>query len=170
MRATGAGTGTALRRSDSQELGDRHEDHVLKVWIRLNDTLQEVAIAAVAAESAETLLNVARVPACQLARVLTELAHATHGPLHHVVKESRRKYRRSPNPAADRNVEFVKEALCTISVFLQLADPRQFSPRCVRRWRSRARRAGQQFPEAMRLVWRRYRELEGLRAVEIKVY
>ncbi len=147
--------------SDSQELADRTEDHVLRAWIKMNGNFHEAAVATVAAEVVKETLNVARIPACHLASVLTALHRATRGPLRQLVKEVRRQYRRPRRSPAGDNVEFAKEALCAIAVFLQLTEPRQsVTPKSANRWRSRARLASQQFPETMRQVWRRYRELE----------
>lgn len=147
--------------SDSQELVDRTEDRVLSVWIKLNGTLCKTPVATVHAQVIEETLNVSLLPACRLASVLTALCHATYGPLRKLFKEVRRQYYRPRYSIADQDVEFLKKALCSVAVFLQLPQAQQTeTPKCVNRWRSRARLASQQFPETMRQVWRRYRELE----------
>ncbi len=147
--------------SDSQELVDRTEDHVFSVWIKQNGTLCRTPVATVHLQVIEESLDLFLLSACRLASVLTALCHTTRGPLRQLFKEVRRQYHRPRHSIGDQNVEFLKEALCSVAVFLQLPQaPQTETPRCVNRWRSRARLASQQFPETMRQVWRRYRELE----------
>jgi hypothetical protein len=144
--------------SDAPALAERAEDCALKVWVNGN----EAVIAVVPAETLEATLNAARVSACHLARRLTLLHAVARGPLRQLLKEVRRRYRRPPHSTVDYNVEFVKEALCTVAVVLQLADIQQsLSPKAARRWKQKARLAGKEFPDTMRQIWRRYRELEG---------
>lgn len=147
--------------SDSQEIEDRNKDHLLRLWTSVNGAFHEAAVATVPSEVGKKTLNVRRVRACQLASALTVLSRTTRGPLRQLLKEVRRQYRRSRRSTADHNIDFVKQALCVIAVFLQLADARRpISSKCANRWRSRVRLASHQFPEIMRQVWRRCRELE----------
>jgi hypothetical protein len=146
--------------SDSQELADGTRDYSLRVWVTVNGAFYEAAVATVRAEMMEGTLDIARISPCRLARFLTTLHGVTSGPLRQLLKEVRRRYRRPRRAPAGRNTEFVKEALCTVAVFLQLAeDGQSVTPKSASRWRSKARVAGREFPETMRQIWRRYREL-----------
>lgn len=144
--------------SDAPVLVDHTRDCALKVWV--NDS--EATIATVPAETAVGTLDVARISACHMAHSLTLLHAVTSGPMCQLLKETRRRYRRPRHSRASDNIEFVQEALCAVAVLLQLADSGQcLAPRAAKRWRSKARIAGKEFPDTMRQVWRRYRELEG---------
>lgn len=144
--------------SDTPALAERTKDWTLKVWVHGD----EAAVAVVPAETLEAPLIVAKISARHLARSLTLLHALTHGPVRQLLKEVRRRYRRPPNSTAGCNAEFVKEALCAIAVLLQLADIQQtLVPKTASRWKRKARLAGKEFPDTMRQVWRRYREIEG---------
>jgi len=147
--------------SDAAELAERTKDCALKVWAYGNGVFHEAVVAVIPAETPGATLDIARIPACHLAKTLTLLHAMTHGPQRQLVKEARRRYRRPPNSAAGYNVEFVKESLCVVAL-LHLEDNRQsLAPKAAGRWRSKARLAGREFPDTMRQVWKRYRELEG---------
>jgi len=144
--------------SDAPVLADRTRDCTLKVWVNG----YEAVVATVPADTVEAPLDVTRISACHMARILTRLRTVTHGPLRQLLKETRRRYRRLRRSRDDRNVEFIKEALCVIAIVLQLTDSHHvLAPRDARRWKSKARLAGKEFPDTMRQVWRRFRELEG---------
>jgi len=144
--------------SDAPALAERTKDCTLKVWVNGNESV----IAVVPVETLEATLNIAHVSACRLARSLTLLHAATGGPLRQLLKEVRRRYRRPQHSTVGCNVEFVKEALCTVAVFLQLADTQQsLAPAAAGRWKLKARLAGKEFPDTMRQIWRHYRELGG---------
>jgi hypothetical protein len=144
--------------SDAPALAERTKDCTLKVWINGNEAI----VAVIPAGTPGATLDIARIPACHLAKTLTLLHAMTRGPLRQLLKEARHRYRRPPNSTAGYNVEFVKESLCAVAVLLHLADNRQsLAPKAAGRWRSKARLAGREFPDTMRQVWKRYRELEG---------
>lgn len=143
--------------SDAPALADRTKDCVLKVW----GNGGEAIVAAVPGETTETTLDISRISPCNLARSLTVLHATTRGPIRQLLKETRRCYRRPRGSSSRGNAEFLLTALCAISVLLQLANAAQSPvPNTARRWKSKARLAAKQFPDAMRQVWRRYRELE----------
>ena len=78
-----------------------------------------------------------------------------------MIKEVRRQYRRPRTGIGDQNEEFTKLALCLVSVVLQVSEGNQDkSPNLNRIWITRARLASEEFPEVMRQVLRRYRELQ----------
>jgi hypothetical protein len=144
--------------SDAVALADGTRDCTLKVWVKNGEAI----VATVPGKETDEFLDIARISACHLARVLTRLRAGVLGPLRQLLKETRRHYRRPSRTAANCNVEFIKEALCVLAVILQLADNGQFLvPRGARRWESKARLAGKRFPDTMRQAWHRYRELEG---------
>jgi hypothetical protein len=144
--------------SDAPALADRTNDCALKVWV--NGI--EAVIAAIPGETTNTRLDIARISACHLARSLTLLHSATRGPIRQFLKETRRCYRRPRRSSSRVNAAFSQTALCAISVLVQLANATQSPlPSTARRWKAKARLAAKQFPDAMRQVWRRYRELEG---------
>ena len=148
--------------SDAPELAERTKDCTLKVWANGSGVFYEAAVAVIPAETPGGTLDIARIPACHLAKTLTLLHAMTRGPLRQLLKEARRRYRRPPNSTTGYNVQFVKESLCVIAVLLHLADNRQsLAPKAAGRWRLKARLAGTEFPDTMRQVWKRYRELEG---------
>lgn len=144
--------------SDAPVLVDRARDCALKVWV--NES--EATLATVPAETTGGTLDVARISACHMAQSLTLLHAMTRGPLRQLLRETRRRYRRPRHSKASGNIEFMQEALCVVAVFLQLAAAAQsVVPKAALRWRSKSRLAGKQFPDTMRQIWRRYRELEG---------
>ena len=144
--------------SDAPALADRTKDCALKVWVNSI----EAVIAAIPGETTKTTLDIARISACHLARSLTLLHTTTRGPMRQLLKETRRRYRRPPRSSGVGNTEFVQAALCVIAVLVQQADSaHSLVPTRARRWKSQARLAAKQFPDAMRQVWRLYRELEG---------
>lgn len=146
--------------SDSLELSDRTIDHFLRVWMKVNNVFHEAALAIIAADMVEGALDLVHISACHLARVLTTLKGATRGPMRQLLKGVRRQYRRARRSVTGRNVDFVKDALCTIAVFLQETESRHSAvPKLATRWKSKARLASREFPETTRQVWRRYREL-----------
>ena len=144
--------------SDTPALAERTKDCTLKVWVNGN----EAVIAVVPAETSEEILDISHIRAHYLAKTLTRLRAVTRGSLRQLLKEVRRRYRRPAYSIGGQNVEFVKEALCAVAVLLQLADIQQpLAPKAASRWKRKARLAGKEFPDTMRQVWRRYRELEG---------
>ncbi len=147
--------------SDSQELADRKEDRSLKVWVKVNGSYHEAVVITVAAEVIERPLGISRISACHLAHDITTLHRMTSGPLRQMFKEVRRYYCRPRRASVSRNTQFVQESLCAIAVFVQLAEAQQsvISKQAIR-WRSKAKLAGREYPETMRKVWNRYRELE----------
>lgn len=144
--------------SDAPALAERSKDCTLKAWVNGN----EAVVAVVSCGTTEETLDIARIPAHHLAKTLTRLRAVTCGTLSQLLKEVRSRYRRPACSTAGNNVEFVKESLCAVAVLLQLADTQQsLAPKPASRWKSKARLAGKEFPDTMRKVWRRYRELEG---------
>jgi hypothetical protein len=148
--------------SDSQELADRKEGCSLKVWVvKVNGSYHEAVVITVAAEVVERPLDISRISACHLVHDIAILHRVTSGPLRQMFKEVRRYYCRPRRASVSRNTQFVQESLCVIAVFVQLAEAQQsvISKQAIR-WRSKAKLAGREYPETMRKVWNRYRELE----------
>lgn len=98
---------------DSTEVGDREQEHFLKVWIERADGLVEGVIAIIPAKQStrigqespipkakevcekRALLNPSMISAPRLATVLTSLRKVTSGPLLVLIKEARKAYPRA---------------------------------------------------------------------------
>lgn len=147
--------------SDSPELVDRSNEKSLRIRVNVNGTFHDAAAAIIPAEVIDNAIDITCVSASHLARILTALTHLSRGSLRQLLKEVRRRYRGSRSSLAGHNLEFLKEALCVMAVFLQLTELGQHAPRkLTTRWRSKVQFVGREYPNAARQVWRRYRELE----------
>jgi len=162
LKVTETTIGIPLRDfADTGEVGDRAREHSLKVWITRDNSVHEGVIGTIPADLLPKVVTIANVSAPHLASALTALRRATFGPLRSLIKEVRREYRRPRFSATAHSEEFVKQALCVIAVALRAAEDRQIMIPVLRnRWTSRARFAAREFPEVMRQVWSRYRELQ----------
>ncbi len=147
--------------ADSQEISDASEEQLFSVGITRKAQFIEAVVARVPTSEKPYKLRISRITAPRVASMLTSLHKSTHGPLQVMIKEARRQYRRPRTGIGDENEEFTKLALCLVSVVLQVSDGnRDKSPNLNRIWITRARLASEEFPEVMRQVWRRYRELQ----------
>jgi len=131
-----------------QEIDDRTADHKLRVWLETGQDTHEVTVAILPIQGKEGSLDLARIPAHRLATVLTSLRRAARGPERRLIKNVRSKYRRVRRGRPERNVEFVKEGVCLIAIFLALPGYGQlFSPRLSKRWKRNAHLAWRKFPD-----------------------
>lgn len=150
--------------ADSQEVGARDEEHVLKVWIERGDGLAEAAVAVLPAErlaSPPPPLKLA-VSAPRLASALGRLRKLVGGPLRMLINEVRREYFEGAGRYRHvRRPEFVERGLCLISLCLDREDTQLAVGACGRRWVARARLAAERFPGVLDRLRNRHRELEG---------
>lgn len=144
--------------SDCQELASPSEGHDLKVWLDVDGNSYEAVIGTLPAEFLESHLHLGKCPASRLASALTALHRLSRGSLRQLAKEVRRNYRKRGHLTADHNLHFQEEALCVIALFFELEAP-PAAPKRLNRYRRKTRLASKQFPETMRQVWRRYKEL-----------
>ncbi|MCI0624776.1 MAG: hypothetical protein L0387_24545 [Acidobacteria bacterium] len=148
--------------SDAPQLKCWSRDQVLTFWVEVNGTLHEASATVVHADAPKREMDIHRIPATRVACVLTELHRMASGPLRRLLKEVRRRYRRPHGASANRNENFVRQGLCVLAVFLQIAESRKLPiPRSARRWKAAAQSAGERFPEIMVEVWRRCVNLKG---------
>jgi len=144
--------------SDSQELAAPSECHDLKVWLCFDGNSYEAAIGTLPSEFLEEHLDLTKCSASRLASALTAVHRLSRGPVRQLAKEVRCGYGRRGHLVVDRNLHFREEALCVIALFFQLQTPLA-TPKRLNRYRLRTRLASKQFPETMRQIWRRYKEL-----------
>jgi hypothetical protein len=158
---------------DSQEVGDRTQEHLLKVWIKRDDGLVEKVIAIIPAEPPVTVeqespisrLNLYKIPAPGLASVLAGLRRVTRGPLRGLIKEVRYGYPRRRAAHSAESEEFIKKALCVIALSLDLGAEKQSQILGLKnRWTARAHLAKDEFPEVISQLRNRYEKLKTRRA------
>jgi hypothetical protein len=131
-----------------QELDDGAAEHKFKVWLKIGQIAHEVTIAVLPMQEGDGGIDLASIPAHRLATVLTDLRRAARGPARRPIKNVRSKYRRAPRARPERNVEFVKEALCLIAILSERAGREQlFSPRLSDNLKRSARLARRKFPD-----------------------
>lgn len=144
---------------DSTEVGDREQEHFLKVWIEQADGLVEGVIAIIPAKRA--LLNPSMISAPRLATVLTSLRKVTSGPLLVLIKEARKTYPIAHAARRAGSVEFAKNALCVIALALELRGEEQSRILSLKKhWRIKAGIARDEFPEIMNRVRKRYKDVD----------
>jgi len=151
---------------DSEEVGDRTQEHSLKVWIKRDNGHDEGVVEGVVAiipkveKEKRLLLNLDRISAPRLATVLTRLRKKTVGLLRVLVKEVRKKYSRERTARKSESVEFNRYALCMIALTLEL------TPQIpgLNRYAVRAQLARDKFPEIMNRLRNRYKEISTSRA------
>jgi len=147
--------------ADSREISDASEEQLFSVRITRKTQFIEAVVARVPTSKKPYKLRISRITTPRVASMLTLLHKSTHGPLQVMIKEVRRQYRRPRTGMGDQNEEFTELALCLVSVVLQVSEENQDkSPNLNHIWITRARSAREEFPEVMRQVWRRYRELQ----------
>ena len=152
---------------DSKEVGDRTQEHSLKVWIKRENGHDEgvvegvVAIIPKVGKEKRLLLNLDRISAPRLATVLTCLRKKTVGPLRVLVKEVRKKYSRERTARKAESVEFKRYALCMIALTLELTPQ---IPGFNNRYAVRAQLSRDEFPEIMNRLRNRYKEISTSRA------
>ncbi|MDO9581124.1 MAG: hypothetical protein Q7J06_11275 [Bacteroidales bacterium] len=152
---------------DSKEVGDRTQEHSLKVWIKRENGHDEgvvegvVAIIPKVGKEKRLLLNLDRISAPRLATVLTYLRKKTVGPLRVLVKEVRKKYSRERTARKAESVEFKRYALCMIALTLELTPQ---IPGFNNRYAVRAQLSRDEFPEIMNRLRNRYKEISTSRA------
>lgn len=163
---------------DSTEVGDREQEHFLKVWIERADGLVEGVIAIIPAKQStrieqespiseakevcekRALLNPSMISAPRLATVLTSLRKVTSGPLLVLIKEARKAYPRAHAACRAGSVEFAKNALCVIALALELRGEEQSRILSLKKhWRIKAGLARDEFPEIMNRVRKRYKDI-----------
>jgi hypothetical protein len=131
-----------------QELDDGAVEHKFKVWLKIGQITHEVTIAVLPMQEGDGGIDLASIPAHRLATVLTDLRRAARGPARRPIKNVRSKYRRAPRARPERNVEFVKEALCLIAILSERAGREQlFSLRLSENLKRSARLARRKFPD-----------------------
>jgi len=158
---------------DSKELGDRTQDHCLKVWIERDNECYEGAVAIVPAEKRtriekehlkkQVLLNLDEIPAPRLASVLTCVRMEIRGPLRVLVKEVRRTYFGKRNTRRTESIEFKKRGLCMIALIMELTPQ---IPRLKKGYAVKAQLAKNDFPETMNHLRNRYKEISTSRAYQ----
>ena len=150
--------------ADSQEVGARDEEHVLRVWIERGDGLAEAVVAVLPAErsaSPPPPFKLA-VSAPRLASALGRLRKLVGGPLRMLINEVRREYFEGAGQYRHvRRPEFVERGLCVISLCLDREDTQLAVRPCGRRWVARARLAAERFPGVLDRLRNRHQELEG---------
>ena len=163
---------------DSTEVGDREQEHFLKVWIDRANGLVEGVIAIIPAKEPtrieqespkseakevcekRALLNPSMISAPRLATVLTSLRKVTSGPLLVLIKEARKAYPRAHAARRAGSVEFTKNALCVIALALELRGEEQSRILSLKKhWRIKAGLARDEFPEIMNRVRKRYKDI-----------
>lgn len=136
---------------------DPTEDRFLTLRVCVQGTCQDTRIVRVPAKEPESDFDLTQIYLRGLVRTITQLHRDTHGPMRRLFKEVRRKYRRSRRNAELHNDEFIRVALCAMSLWFVLYPDASVPPS---RWHRIVKRAAKQFPEDMRLVWSRFRALE----------
>jgi hypothetical protein len=163
---------------DSTEVGDREQEHFLKVWIERANGLVEGVIAIIPAKEPtrieqespiseakevcekRALLNPSMISAPRLATVLTSLRKVTSGPLLVLIKEARKAYPRAHAARRAGSVEFTKNALCVITLALEFRGEEQSRILSLKKhWRIKAGLARDEFPEIMNRVRKRYKDI-----------
>lgn len=144
--------------SDCQELERPSESHDFRVWLCREGNSYEAVIGTLLADLLDAHPDLTKCSASRLASALTSLRRLNLGPLSQLAREARCSYCGTSYRASDAGLRFREEALCVIALFFEV-ETRPAVPRRLNRYRSRARLANKEFPEAMRQVWRRYREL-----------
>ena len=163
---------------DSTEVGDREQEHFLKVWIERANGLVEGVIAIIPAKEPtrieqespkseakevcekRALLNPSMISAPRLATVLTSLRKVTSGPLLVLIKEARKAYPRAHAARRAGSVEFAKNALCVIALALELRGEEESRILSLKKhWRTKADLARDEFPEIMNRVRKRYKDI-----------
>ena len=163
---------------DSTEVGDREQEHFLKVWIERADSLVEGVIAIIPVKQStrieqesplseakevcekRALLNPSMISAPRLATVLTSLGKVTSGPLLVLIKEARKGYPRAHAARRAGSVEFAKNALCVIAMALELRGEEQSRILSLKiHWRIKAGLARDEFPEIINRVRKRYKDI-----------
>jgi hypothetical protein len=144
--------------SDCQELERLSESHDLKVWLCREGNSYEATIGTLPADLLDAHLDLTKCSASRLASSLTSLHRLNLGALSQLAREARCSYCSTSHGARDVGLRFREEALCVIALFFDV-ETLPVVPRRLNRYRPRARLASKEFPEAMRQVWRRYREL-----------
>ena len=149
---------------DTDEVADTTQEHDLKIWIMRNEGPCEGVIATIPANltpgNFQGDFSIEDISAPRLAGSLTALRRGTSGPLRFLFKEVRREYRRPHCRATGHklpNDEFVKKTLCVIAVALRTQN---VLPLLSSRFEKRAHFAAREFPDIMRQMWNRYRELQ----------
>jgi hypothetical protein len=165
--------------ADTHEVADRTKDHYLKIWIKRDDVSREGTMAFTPADPLikhkkeplitapqkddgenKAVLNLAVIPTPRLATVLTKLRRMTHGPMRVLVKEVRRDCFKGRAMCEAKSVEFVKEALCMVAIYLELCDedppPTPGLKKC---WIERASVARNEYPEIVDSLKNRYKTL-----------
>lgn len=94
----------------------------------------------------------------RLASVLTRLRRGAVGPLSRLIKEVRKECPNKPMKRHSDQAEFVKKALCLMALALQIGGEELFRG-LGQKWRLKARRAANTFPEIVNALRSRYLEL-----------
>jgi hypothetical protein len=147
--------------SDSREVSDTTEEQLYRLCITKNDQLIEVVVVRIPPHRQPVRLRIARISAPRVASMLTSLLKSTRGrSVQLLIKEARRQYRRPRARIDGQNRAFVKFALCVVAIVVRVSGNQDKSHKINGVWINRARLASQEFPEVMRQVWRRYKELQ----------
>jgi hypothetical protein len=142
--------------SDAQELVDRTVEHLLTIELHVKGGTHRAVIARIPARQPERDLDLASISAPRLARALTVLYRANHGPLRQLLKTVRREYRKSGRSRRppDADLEFVRKALCLIAIVVERPGSSRYSiSRPLKCWQRKARLAATEFPETVGLLY-----------------